>query len=166
MLAMSPLYRWFCHCEDFEQIQVPGKSTLADYATWLPLEDLEEVHEQLRRAISNEEHARIIGVENELDLSVVWLDSTCLKSQHPFSRRLDFAARHGMHDLQVHCHHPASRAQASDRRCGRIPEIHQRAVHGHGRVASQTRRQKANQKRAAEDEADLQNCARTWEALP
>lgn len=53
MIAMSPLYRWFCHCEDFEQIQVPGKSALADYATWLPLEDLEEVHEQLRRAISD-----------------------------------------------------------------------------------------------------------------
>jgi hypothetical protein len=56
----------------------------ADYATWLPLEDLEEVHEQLRRAISDEEHARIIGVENELDLSVVRLDSTCLKANIHF----------------------------------------------------------------------------------
>ena len=84
MLAMSPLYRWFCHCEDFEEIQVPGKSTLADYATWLPLEDMEEIHEQLRRAISDEEQARIIGLENELDLAVVWLDSTCLKANIHF----------------------------------------------------------------------------------
>ena len=83
-LAMSPLYRWFCHCDDFEEIQVPGKSTLADYARWLPLEEMEEIHEQLRRAISNEEQARIIGVENELDLSVVWLDSTCLKANIHF----------------------------------------------------------------------------------
>lgn len=80
MLAMSPLYRWFCRCEDFEEIRVPGKSTLADYAKWLPLEDMEEVHEQLRRAVSDEEQARIIGLENELDFSVAWLDSTCLKA--------------------------------------------------------------------------------------
>lgn len=80
MLAMSPLYRWFCRCEDFEEIAVPGKSTLADYAKWLPLEAMEEVHEQLRRAVADEEEARIIGLESELDLSVAWLDSTCLKA--------------------------------------------------------------------------------------
>lgn len=34
-LAHSPLYRWFCACEDFEVIKVPGKSTLNDYARWL-----------------------------------------------------------------------------------------------------------------------------------
>lgn len=80
ILAMSPLYRWFCRCEDFEEIVVPGKSTLAAYAKWLPLEDMEEVHEQLRRAVADEEQARIIGLENELDLSVAWLDSSCLKA--------------------------------------------------------------------------------------
>jgi hypothetical protein len=80
MLAMSPLYRWFCRCEDFAEIQVPSKSTFADYAKWLPQEAMEQVHEQLRRAVAEEEQARIIGLENELDLSVVWLDSTCLKA--------------------------------------------------------------------------------------
>jgi len=80
LLAMSPLYRWFCRCDDFEEIQVPGKSTLASFARWLPLEAMEAVHEQLRRAVADEEQARIIGLENELDLSVAWLDSTCLKA--------------------------------------------------------------------------------------
>jgi hypothetical protein len=80
MLAMSPLYRWFCRCEDFAQIRVPGKSTLSDYAKWLPLEAMVEVQEQLRRAVADAEQARMIGLENELDLSVAWLDSTCLKA--------------------------------------------------------------------------------------
>lgn len=80
MLAMSPLYRWFCRCEDFEQIRVPGKSTLADYGKWLPLEAMTEVQEQLRRAMADQEAAQRIGLENELDLSVAWVDSTCLKA--------------------------------------------------------------------------------------
>lgn len=60
MLAMSPLYCWFCRYEDFEEIQVPGKSTLADYAKWFPQEAMEQVHEQLRRAVAKEEQARPI----------------------------------------------------------------------------------------------------------
>ena len=42
-LAMTPLYRWFCGLEDFEVVRVPGKSTLRDYAHWLPAEDMERV---------------------------------------------------------------------------------------------------------------------------
>jgi hypothetical protein len=84
MLAMSPLYRWFCRCEDFEEIQVPGKSTLADYAKWLPLEAMKEVQEQLCRAMADEEVARMIGLENDLDQSVAWVDSTCLKANIHF----------------------------------------------------------------------------------
>jgi len=84
MLAMSPLYRWFCRCEDFEEIQVPGKSTLADYAKWLPQEAMKEVQEQFRRAMADEKAAPIIGLKNELDVSVAWLDSTCLKARIHF----------------------------------------------------------------------------------
>lgn len=67
-LAHSPLYRWFCRLEDFEVIRVPGKSTLNDYAHWLPAQEMEEVLTTLIRAMSDEEQARLIGLENELDL--------------------------------------------------------------------------------------------------
>lgn len=78
----KPTYYWeienntLCRCNDFEVIQVPGKSTLVDFAKWLAPEAMEEVHEQLRRAVADEDQARIIGLESELDLSVAWLDST------------------------------------------------------------------------------------------
>lgn len=72
---MRPLYRWSCRCDDFEEIQVPGESTPANFVRWLPLAAMEAVHEQLRRAVADEDQA--IGLENELDLSVAWLDLNC-----------------------------------------------------------------------------------------
>ncbi len=79
-LAHSPLYRWFCSCEDFEVIKVPGKSTLNDYAHWLETEEMEEVLDALTRAVSNQEQARLIGLENELDMAAAWVDTTCVKA--------------------------------------------------------------------------------------
>ncbi len=79
-LAMSPLYRWFCGCEQFAVIQVPGKSTLRDYAHWLPMEQMEKILATLTLAVADEERAREIGLESELDLSVAWVDTTCLKA--------------------------------------------------------------------------------------
>jgi hypothetical protein len=79
-LAMTPLYRWFCGCEDFAVIRVPGKSTLADYAHWLPEAAMQQVLGQLTRAMSDESQARLIGLENELDMAVAWVDTTCVKA--------------------------------------------------------------------------------------
>ena len=79
-LAMSPLYRWFCGLKDFAVIQVPGKSTLQDYAHWLPAEKMEKVLATLSRALSDADRAREIGLESELDMSVAWVDTTCLKA--------------------------------------------------------------------------------------
>jgi len=79
-LAMSPLYRWFCGLEDFALIRVPGKSTLRDYAHWLPAEKMETILATLTRAVADEDHAREIGLESELDMAVVWVDTTCLKA--------------------------------------------------------------------------------------
>ena len=79
-LAMSPLYRWFCGSEQFAVIRVPGKSTLQDYAHWLPMGPMEKILATLTRAICDEDRAREIGLENELDLSVAWVDTTCLKA--------------------------------------------------------------------------------------
>ena len=83
-LAKCPLYRWFCGCEDFEVIRVPGKSTLQDYAHWLPVEKMDQLLQTLTDAVGDEERARMIGLENELDRAVIWVDSTCLKANIHF----------------------------------------------------------------------------------
>ncbi|MEI8339926.1 MAG: transposase [Verrucomicrobiota bacterium] len=79
-LAMSPLYRWFCGLEEFAVIRVPGKSTVRDYAHWLPAQQMEKILATLSRAVCEEDRAREIGLESELDLSVAWVDTTCLKA--------------------------------------------------------------------------------------
>lgn len=79
-LAHSSLYRSFCRLEDFDRVQVPGKSTLDAYAKWLPANQMGEVLDTLTHAVSNEEAARQIGLKNELDAAVAWVDSTCLKA--------------------------------------------------------------------------------------
>jgi len=79
-LAMSPLYRWFCGLEEFAMIRVPGKSTVRDYAHWLPAQQMETILATLTRAVADGDHARVIGLESELDLSVAWVDTTCLKA--------------------------------------------------------------------------------------
>jgi len=79
-LALTALYRWFCGCEDFGVIKVPGKSTLSDYAHWLPTEQMEKVLSTLTLAVGNADRAREIGLESELDMAVAWVDTTCLKA--------------------------------------------------------------------------------------
>ena len=83
-LAMSALYRWFCRMDDFEVVRVPGKSTLRDYAHWLPLEKMTPVLEALSAALADERRAAEIGLEHELDLHVVWADTTCLAANIHF----------------------------------------------------------------------------------
>lgn len=79
-LALTALYRWFCGCEDFGAIKVPGKSTLQEYAHWLPAGQMEKILATLTQALGDAERAREIGLENELDLAVAWVDTTCLKA--------------------------------------------------------------------------------------
>lgn len=79
-LALTPLYRWFCDCEDFGIVKVPGKSTLQGYAHWLPVEQMEKVLTTLTLAVGDAERAREIGLEGELDMAVAWVDTTCLKA--------------------------------------------------------------------------------------
>lgn len=79
-LALAALYRWFCGCEDFGAIKIPGKSTLQDYAHWLPVEQMEKILATLVLAVGDAERAREIGLESELDMAVAWVDTTCLKA--------------------------------------------------------------------------------------
>ena len=83
-LAMSSLYQWFCHCENFDAVRAPSKSRLQEYFNWLPLDRMKKVLGNLTEMLADEEKAKEIGLENALDLEMVWVDSTCLKANIHF----------------------------------------------------------------------------------
>jgi len=84
LLAMSPLYQWFCKVENFAGVEVPSKSTLQKYSVILPAEELEKTLILLAEALADAARAEEIGIERELDLSVGWVDSTCLQANIHF----------------------------------------------------------------------------------
>lgn len=83
-LAQCGLFRWFCKLPELEVVKVPGKSTLQEYANWLPHEEMEKVLGELSKAMADKERAREIGLEAELEMEVAWVDSTCLKANIHF----------------------------------------------------------------------------------
>jgi len=83
-LAQCELFRWFCRLPELETVRVPGKSSLQTYANWLPHEEMEKVLAKLREAMADESRAREMGLEEELDLAVTWVDTTCLKANVHF----------------------------------------------------------------------------------
>jgi hypothetical protein len=83
-LAEGPLFRWFCGLEELAAVRVPGKSTLQDYAHWLPPETLRPLIEQLIRAAQQPAGASALDLAHGLELETVWLDTTCLKTNIHF----------------------------------------------------------------------------------
>jgi hypothetical protein len=83
-LAECPLFRWFCGLEELAAVRVPGKSTLQDYAHWLPAETLRPMIEQLVLAAHQPERASGLELTHALELETVWLDSTCVKTNIHF----------------------------------------------------------------------------------
>lgn len=83
-LAMSELYQWFCGVQRVPIVRVPSKSTLNAYAQWLPAAQMKMLADSLTEALRDEERAKIIGLEHELDTTTVWVDSTCLEANIHF----------------------------------------------------------------------------------
>src|SRR5208283_3408358 len=85
-MADSPLLQWFCQVGQLDRVKLPAKSTIPRYATWLPEEEMREVIKGLLRkagaAISDGEQA--LDLEAPLDLSTMFLDTTCLKANIHF----------------------------------------------------------------------------------
>jgi len=79
-LAESELCRWFVHLPDEGPIRVPTKSTLQDYASRLPEEELRLVIDTLLcSAMTPGEDGRApFDLERELEMESVFLDSTCV----------------------------------------------------------------------------------------
>jgi hypothetical protein len=83
-LAECPLFRWFCGLEELAAVRVPGKSTLQDYAHWLPAETLRPLIEQLILAAQQPPGAVTLELAHGLELDTVWVDTTCLKTNIHF----------------------------------------------------------------------------------
>ena len=83
-LAEGPLFRWFCGLEELAAVRVPGKSTLQDYAHWLPAETIRPLIEQLILAAQQPARASALELAHGIELETVWLDTTCLKTNIHF----------------------------------------------------------------------------------
>jgi hypothetical protein len=86
-LADSPLLQWFCQVGQLDRVKVPAKSTLQRYATWLPEEQemREVINGLLRKAgAALEDGKQVLDLEEPLDLSTMFLDTTCVKANIHF----------------------------------------------------------------------------------
>jgi len=63
---------------------VPGKSRLQTYSTWLAPEAMRAVLDELLRSAGSELGAARMGLEAQIELNLVLLDSTCLKANIHF----------------------------------------------------------------------------------
>ena len=86
-LAECPLFQWFCAIGRLEEVRVPSKSQLDRYFHWLPQEHLDQVIGQLIRASAPGEAGsgpNRLHLANDLELSTVWIDSTCVEANIHF----------------------------------------------------------------------------------
>ena len=85
-LADSPLLQWFCQVGRLEGVKVPAKSTLQRYANWLPEEEMRQVINGLLRkaGAALENGKQVLELEEPLDLSAMFLDTTCVKANIHF----------------------------------------------------------------------------------
>src|ERR1700751_3397640 len=85
-LADSPLLQWFCQVGQLERVKVPAKSTLQRYGTWLPEEEMREVINGLLRKAGQSicDGKQVLDLEAPLDLSRMFLDTTCVKANIHF----------------------------------------------------------------------------------
>jgi hypothetical protein len=85
-LADSPLLQWFCQVGQLERVKVPAKSTLQRYASWLPDEEMRQVINGLLRkaGAALENGKQVLELEEPLDLSTMFLDTTCVKANIHF----------------------------------------------------------------------------------
>ena len=78
-LAESPLLQWFCGYDRMGVIRVPSKSTMQRMESCVPAELLTRLNDLLlqRAAATNEDGRSPIGMEEAIDLSLIWIDATC-----------------------------------------------------------------------------------------
>jgi hypothetical protein len=85
-LADSPLLQWFCRLGELDRVRVPAKSALQRYATWLPVNEMREVINGFLRQAGAPvaEGKQAIDLEEPLDFSTLFVDTTCAKANIHF----------------------------------------------------------------------------------
>lgn len=80
-LAESPLLQWFCGMTLSAVIHVPTKSTLQRMESGVPAEVITDLSARLVGCATrvNDEGNSVIGLREAVDLSLIWVDSTCAK---------------------------------------------------------------------------------------
>jgi len=80
-LAESALLQWFCRCDTLGVVRVPAKSTLQRMESEVPAEVLTRLNRLLLESATkvDEEGESTLDLRIPVDLSMIWLDSTCAK---------------------------------------------------------------------------------------
>ncbi len=81
-LADSPLLQRFSGLAQVDKVNVPGKSTLQRYATWLPEAQMRVLNDQLLRL--GRDDAAALKLAEPLALDIAFLDCTCVKANIHF----------------------------------------------------------------------------------
>jgi IS5 family transposase len=78
-LAESQLLRWFCGYSEIGEIRVPSKSTLQRMESDVSAEVMRSLNDLLLRSATEvlPDGESSIGLEERVDLSMIWMDSTC-----------------------------------------------------------------------------------------
>jgi hypothetical protein len=82
-LADSNILQWFCHIAEFGPVHAPSKSTLDRYGRFLPEDKINQLGATLLQLAGQQAEGdapQVLGLENALNLTSVWLDSFCLKA--------------------------------------------------------------------------------------
>lgn len=79
-LAESPVLQRFCRLGDLEAVTIPGHSQLQRYSTWLSATEMRTVITALTNQAQGADAPTTLGVAQPVDLSTVWVDSTCAET--------------------------------------------------------------------------------------
>src|ERR1700720_621131 len=166
-MADSPLLQWFCQVGQLDRVKVPAKSTIQRYATWLPEEEMREVIKGLLRkagaAISDGK--QVLDLEAPLDLSTMFLDTTCVKANIHFP--VDWVLlRDGVKSLMQSGTDPHARTQITDVRATRIHHQDQPLVDGNDSYPAQEEWAQRAQAGVAGDEENRERGVRPCPAFP
>ena len=81
-LADSRVFQWFCGLEQIDCIKTPSKSALDRYSRWLPTDSMNQLTDSLLQQLQRGDPKLRLG--EVLDLSTVYLDTTCLETHIHF----------------------------------------------------------------------------------
>ena len=81
VLALAPLYQWFCNMSSWKKIKIPGKTILNDLEQALPENLVTEIVNKLTTfSISESGREGLLHTKDKIDISECFFDTFCLKT--------------------------------------------------------------------------------------